>query len=68
MSFCFFYMSNLENLNFLRNWDLSKVSNINGAFAGCSSLYDISALKGKQFPLVREFNQVFASCNSLRDL
>lgn len=52
----------------LINWDVSKVTSMQGMFSYCKSLEDITFLKDWDVSNVRKMEAMFSSCESLRGL
>ncbi|MEN6646348.1 MULTISPECIES: BspA family leucine-rich repeat surface protein, partial [Gardnerella] len=60
--------SSLTDFSFLSGWDVSKVTNMEGMFEGCTGLEDISGLANWKVDNVTNMEGMFEGCTSLKSL
>ncbi|MBR0027478.1 MAG: BspA family leucine-rich repeat surface protein, partial [Clostridia bacterium] len=65
MSYMFEGCSGIKNLN-IANWNVSKVTNANGIFSGCSSLTQIIASTNTDWSGINNGDNMFTGCTKLK--
>ena len=64
----FYDCSNLADLDALKNWNVSNVTDMIGMFWSCSSLTDLTALASWNVSNVKNIGSMFSYCSSLTAL